>query len=187
VAGLGLLGGAYLFGRLDAPGKDDAATESLLNGFRAYRDRVDSVLKEKAKETQRKQIALRQAAKEEARADSIHRTREPLPIPTDEQAEACGGWIRNLERCDEEQLALKNSLQQTRGALETTTRLQLLAEDRGKADSARADSALQQLDRLQDQNEILGIKLPSRKASFAAGAATGVTVSAILCLVFCPR
>jgi hypothetical protein len=148
--------------------------------MRAYRDQVAQILREKVAETRQKNDALRRAAREEARADSIHRTREPLPIPTDEQAESCGGWIRNLDRCDEEQFALKTSLRETRGALEATSRLQALAEKQGEADSARADSAIRALGRQRAKDQILGIQLPSRRTSFAAG---GVTVFVVCLLV----
>jgi hypothetical protein len=177
---LALFAGSYFLGCRDGSNNQDPIVSSLIDGIKGYNRQNQQFAKELAVIEKEKAAAIAIGEKEGRRADSIAKTRTPLPreVPT-----ACTGWADNLWKCDQENTALRSSLGATRDALNASARIKLLAQRKSVRDSARADSAVNALKRERGKDEILGIKLPSRSTSFLAGTATGSVVTLILVLI----
>lgn len=160
LVGLGLLAGAYLLGRWDAP--DPSPSQSLLDGIQAYHDRYNQLTRELAQ-------ARRSIAQGLERERQLAKKRTPTPkvVPS-----SCAPWAENLATCDQQ-------LGELRSQVRATGRLLGLAEAGRLQDSTRADSLHQALEEEVGKGKILGIQLPSRKTSFAAGGVTAV----LLCLL----
>lgn len=166
LAGLALLAGAYAFGRWDAPTGSDQRTSSLLAGLRAYHDRYNEMTRQLAAA----RVSIEQG-RERERKLAARRTVTPRLVPAN-----CAPWAENLSTCDQQVAELRNGAQDA-------ARVLGLTDQARRADSARADTLTKALKREVGKGKILGITLPSRRTSFAAGAAGG----AVLCFLFCPR
>lgn len=159
VAALLLLVGTYVFGRCDAPGKDEAQAQSLIDGMRAYRDRLAQLERQKA------QLARGLSASKKRERDLAAR-RTPTPTTT---PAACAPWADNLSTCDQQRGELESQIT-------TAGELLALARVREVGDSARMDSVTAALKREVGKGKFLGIKLPSRKTSLLTGGVAGVVV-----------
>lgn len=163
IAVLGLLVGAYIYGRFDAPDRTSAVTKSLLDGVTAYHAAHQALTREV-------NVLKGDLAASEKRATALARKRTPVPAPAVTPA-ACAPWADNLRTCDQ-QLNEKDKQLQAAG------RIKALGDIARRADSTRIDSLTVALKAQLKRDQILGISLPSRRTSFTAGGVAGV----LLCL-----